>query len=205
PLRLPCQRRLEHRRTQMNVWKWPTPATAAAVFLASATASAQEAATAGKPSVGAGIRYGLEMNEGDSNPWGFGLGARGGYTLDFGLYVGGAFEYYFGDSEDFGGGNEVSFNIWQLMAEVGYDVGLGDQLVLRPKAGVRLASLGGEVCIQGTCASDSESNLLLAPGVEFQYVGDGFFVGAEARYDFIFADPETANALVLGASGGVLF
>ena len=180
--------------------------TGAAMLLGTAHASAQ-AATAERASVGGGLRYGLEMNDGDGNPWGLGFGARGGYTLDMGLYLGGAFEYYLGESESqqtLLGEMSVSVNIWQLMFEVGYDVGVGDSFVIRPKAGLGLASANAEVCVLGACSSDSEMHALIAPGADFLFVGDGFWVGPEVRFDMVLSDP-MAKALVMGVSGGASF
>jgi hypothetical protein len=50
------------------------------------------------------------------------------------IYLGGNFEYFFGDSVE-GGGLKIKSNIWQLSAEGGYDIGLGENFVIRPKVG----------------------------------------------------------------------
>lgn len=178
-------------------------------LLATSSAAFGEPATAGKPSLGGGLRYGLEQEDGDFNPWGIGLAARGGITLGSGLYLGGGIEYYFGESESvvvpsMGLDLEVSSNVWQLMGEVGYDVAASDSLVVRPKAALGYATVELESCGGGSCTSNSDGNFMLGPGAELLYVGDGFFVGPELRYDFIFAE-ETGNALILGLNGGGTF
>jgi hypothetical protein len=45
-----------------------------------------------------GIWTGDSFNGQDLNAYGPGLGARGGYTLDIGLYIGANFDYFFGDN-----------------------------------------------------------------------------------------------------------
>ena len=57
----------------------------AAVLFATAPARA-EPKTANSLQLGLGLRYGIEMNEGDFNPWGLGLGIQGGYTLPNAVY-----------------------------------------------------------------------------------------------------------------------
>src|SRR3954470_14749046 len=116
----------------------------AATGLVSATAFA-EPATANSIQLGVGFRYGIEMNSGDVNPWGIGLGLDGGYTLPNAVYLGGNIEYFFGDSvgDDING---ATINIWQLSAEGGYDIGLGPIFVLRPKVGLGLANTHEKLC-----------------------------------------------------------
>ncbi|HWA78631.1 MAG TPA: outer membrane beta-barrel protein, partial [Polyangiaceae bacterium] len=109
----------------------------AAMFFATASAHA-EPKTANSLQLGLGLRYGFEMNDGDFNPWGLGLGIEGGYTLPNAVYVGGLFEYFFGDSQELAG-IKVKGNLWQAMAEAGYDIGLTPLFVLRPKIGAGIA------------------------------------------------------------------
>ena len=80
------------------------------------------------------------LSDGEPNPWGSGLGLAAGYTLPNAIYLGGAFEYFFGGSADDVYGRRFSSNIWQLSAEGGYDLGLGEHFVVRPKLGFGLAS-----------------------------------------------------------------
>lgn len=100
--------------------------------------------------MGIDLGYGIYTGEGSDeegsvNPYGLGFGASGGYTLDFGLYVGAAFHYYLGFTEKVElpgiATFEVSGNIYKFGAELGYDVGLGPQFVLRPKLGIGYGTL----------------------------------------------------------------
>jgi hypothetical protein len=174
---------------------------ASGTLMVSGSALAAEPATANSIQLGLGFRYGIEMNEGDFNPWGVGLGVDGGYTLPaLPIYVGGTFEYFFGDSQ---GDDDAGMkgNAWHLMAEGGYDIGLGDSFVLRPKLGAGLGTLRTELCAAGNCASDSQTNLALAPGVKAILLLPKVRLSVDARYALIFAD-ETGKALILSAGIG---
>jgi opacity protein-like surface antigen len=181
--------------------RWMSGAFAAVLCSLTIPATA-EPATSNVLQFGAGFRYGLELEEGDFNPWGPGLGLQVGYTLPAAaIYVGGNFDYFFGDTLDVGG-VELSGNIWQLMAEAGYDVGLGEVVVLRPKIGVGFASLNAETCIDpGGCTDDSSTDFALAPGATFILLTEKFSLSLDVRYDMIFAD-ETLNALIFSAGVG---
>jgi hypothetical protein len=159
-----------------------------------------EPTTANSLQIGLGFRYGFEMNEGDLNPWGPGLGLDVGYTLPNAVYVGGVFEYFFGDSIG-SGANKVESNLWQLMAEGGYDLGLGPIFVLRPKLGAGVASINGEACVLGTCVDDSSTELAIAPGVKAMFFFPVLKLSADLRYDLVFAE-ETAKALILTVGFG---
>ena len=118
------------------------------------------------------------------------------------IYVGGVFEYFFGDTRQLPGG-EVSGNIWQFMGEGGYDIGLGDVVVVRPKAGLGLASLNGEGCIDGAgCTDNSETNLAFAPGTTFILLTQSLSLSLDLRYEMVFADADTLNALIVSAGIG---
>jgi hypothetical protein len=163
--------------------------------------AADPPATANVLQFGAGFRYGVELEDGDFNPWGTGLGLAMGYTMPAAVYVGANFDYFFGDTQEFDEG-EQSGNIWQLMAEGGYDVGLGKVVVLRPKLGVGLASVKGELCIPADeCTEDSSTHFAMAPGAAFLLLTENFSLGLDVRYDMIFAD-QTLNALIFSAGVG---
>lgn len=151
-------------------------------------------ATANVVQLGLGFRYGIEMNDGDLNPWGAGLGIDAGYTLPSAVYVGGMFEYFFGDSET-AGGFEAKANAWHLMGEGGYDFGLGENVVLRPKLGAGIGSVRGEVCAGGDCESDSSTDLALAPGLKVMFITPRFGLSLDTRYAMILADG-TPKALI---------
>lgn len=176
----------------------------AALLGAAKDANAQPA-TANSLQIGLGFRYGIDLEDGDLNPFGTGLGLDAGLTLPNAIYVGGVFDYFFGNSvtsrtEVLGQVVEVetSANIWQLMAEGGYDLGAGP-FVLRPKLGVGIASLNGEVCSAG-CDDDSETALALAPGATFIFMGPAT-VSLDVRYDIVMTDPSW-NGLIFALGIG---
>jgi hypothetical protein len=159
----------------------------AAVALVSVTAAADPAFTANKPQVGIDLGYGIYTGDGSgeeesNNPYGLGFGARGGYTLDFGLYVGAAFHYYLGFSEELtipfmAGTIEASGNIYQFGAELGYDLGLGPQFVLRPKVGIGYGILASKSSFEGEEQSGSEGGLAFTPGLQGLYsLGQAFLL-----------------------------
>lgn len=188
------------------------------VLCLSFAAQAQEAFTAEKLTASVGLNYGLYTGDeiGDINPYGLGFHARAGYTLPMNLYLGGMFEYYLGGSEDIGGLGELSMNISQLMAEVGYDIALGDTAVIRPVLGLGMSFVSGESCIddvtvpgfgtiEGECADNSESELAVAPGaVALLDFGSVFGTGS-LRYNHIFVEDGSAAGLLLGVGVGMKF
>ncbi len=169
------------------------------------TATAQPA-TANVIQLGAGAQYGINLKDTKPNPWGLGLGLGVGYTLPSGLYLGTQFEYFFGGQDTVPGPQplagesaltaDVEANIWDLFAEVGYDLALGDEFVLRGKGDVGLASLSSRYCVTALpgvegfpCEDDSETALLVGPGAAFLYLGKSFSLTLEARYDFVLTSP----------------
>lgn len=159
-------------------------------------------ATAGSLQLGIGFRYGAELNEGDFNPWGTGIGLDGGYTLPFvPIYLGGNLEYFFGSTEETPV-SKLDGNIWQLMAEGGYDVGLGDRVVLRPKLGLGYAHSKQESCLTGFgCTSDTSSDFAMAPGVKLMLFLPVLSFSFDGRYEVVFAD-ESAKAFIFSAGLG---
>lgn len=175
-----------------------------ALTVSSMTAHAEDAFTLNKPQVGATVGYGIYTGEGDLNPYGVGLGVNGGYTLDMGFHIGGRFEYFLGESQ-----GPASFGVWNFMAEPGYDLGLGPNMVLRPQLGIGMANVRAEVCLSflggpQTCASNSESRFTVAPGAMFLYGFDGPFLAAGLRYQHIFEDVNVGG-LHITVGGGMAF
>lgn len=185
-----------------------------ALMVAGATpASAQEMrrdnATANRATVGLSLGYGFRVTDDgdlddDANPYGVGLGIRGGYTLEPGLYLGGLFNYFWGESV---GNDTVNGRINQMnvAADIGFDIGLGERAVLRPVLAVGATIVTGEVCVLGSCSDDqSDPYLLLAPGVQLIVAFDGVFVGGEARYFFL-PDDESPDGLLFAGNVGAIF
>jgi len=74
--------------------------------------------------LGFGFRYGVDLRSADTvNPWASGFGVDGGYTLPNAVFVGGSFEYFFGQEVGDDQVNGGSANLWQLSTEAGYDFG----------------------------------------------------------------------------------
>lgn len=180
----------------------------AAVSLISSVAAAEEPFTADKGQVGLQLMYGIDMEDGDLNPYGFGLAPQGGYTISPGVYIGGRFDYFFGGSEKvsvLGVEAETSFNIYQFLLEAGYDVGLNEAMVLRPKLGLGFGKVSAEMCSGGTCIeADSDTEFVLSPGVNFLYNFDPIYLNIDARYNMLMAE-ENSEAFVLGAGAGFVF
>lgn len=162
--------------------------------------AAADPATVNSIQLGVGFRYGFELEPGELNPWGTGLGLDGGITLPNAVYVGGNFEYFFGESLQVSD-IEYSGNLWQLTAEGGYDIGLGPILVLRPKVGVGVAGVSSETCDASLCTDDSSTDFVLAPGGTFILMPPGFSLSLDVRYDMIFAE-RTLNGVIVSAGIG---
>jgi hypothetical protein len=127
--------------------------------------------------------------------YGPGLGLRAGVTLPASLYLGASLDYFFGESKSISG-FDASSSLLQVLANVGYDLGLGP-LTLRPNIGLGLASS----TIKLLNLDESDSNFVLSPGAEV-IVGLGLLaVSGEVRYNKIFADGDT-DALILGVGIG---
>jgi hypothetical protein len=186
----------------VQISRWIAAAAGLVAFFRSTPASADPPATANSIRIALGFRYGFSLEEGDFNPWGTGLGIAGGYTLPNAIYIGGDFDYFFGDKIENGGFKQTG-NIWQVMAEGGYDLGLGGNFVVRPKVGVGTAGLKSELCAPPLpCVSGSETDLAVAPGATFLVLTSKVSLALDLRYDLIFADPKTIKALILSAGVG---
>lgn len=160
-----------------------------------------EPATSGALQLGLGFRYGVEMNQGDANPWATGLGINGGYTLPaIPIYLGGNIEYFFGNKLTTPGFESKS-RLWQIHAEGGYDIELTDMFVLRPKLGLGPATVTGEACAFGTCFSDTKTYMSVAPGATFMVFTPVIRLSFDARYELVLAD-ETAKAFIFSAGIG---
>jgi Outer membrane protein beta-barrel domain len=169
--------------------------------LAVALPSFAEPATSGSLQLGLGFRQGIELNDGDLNPWGTGLGINGGYTLPaIPIYVGGTFEYFFGNTVE-SPGYEQKARLWQIMAEGGYDIGLSDLFVLRPKLGLGPATVTGRACFLGQCASDTETKIAVAPGLTLMLFTPVIRLSFDARYELVLTD-NTPKAFIFSAGIG---
>jgi hypothetical protein len=178
-------------------------AVAALTCAATVTAPAHAAPsfTLERTTLGGGIRWASEDLE-------FGLGVRGGYTLRQGIYIGGLFDYWFGDDDD----NEVAgvvqsetdINAWNLMGVVGYDAGITPSITIRPYGGFGFVHVDVETCgiafgVVGGCSDNDETDPGMVLGGEALFeIGSNLHVGPEIRI-MIF---EEAAFIIGGNFGG---
>jgi hypothetical protein len=133
--------------------------------------------------------YGSPADDLGLNPYGGGIGLRLGVTVPASLYLGGSFDYFFGESETNAADLEQSLSLLQVMARVGYDLGIGP-VTLRPQLGLGLAQTHVDFGGVGT----SESDVALAPGAEFIFGLGLLSLSAEANYNVVLAgDAEQAT------------
>jgi ABC-type transport system substrate-binding protein len=135
------------------------------------------------------------------NDIGFGIGARGGYTLDSHVYLGGTLLYHFGQDD---------VSAFLIGAEGGYDF-LAGPVVIRPYLGLGVSIVSVNVPTYalpggGTAGggSASSSNVALWPGCTVLYPIPGnerWFVGGDARILII----NDFNTFALFALGGLRF
>jgi len=121
--------------------------------------------------------------------------------------VGGNAEYFFGGSIDTPFGTSDA-KMWQLSAEGGYDFGIGDNLVIRPKLGLGIAHLSTSNCIDASpiagppgCSDDSHSKPLIAPGAKFILMFSHFELALDGRYAVVTSDP-TLKAFIFSVGVG---
>jgi len=143
--------------------------------------------------------YGSPSGNPDRNPYGGGLGLRLGVTLPASIYLGGSFDYFFGESENAGLDTEISNSILQFMVRAGYDFGFGP-VTLRPQLGFGLSSAKTSV----GDVDNSDSKYALAPGAEFVFGLGLLSLSAEASYNVVLSGTtnESPNALILGVGLG---
>jgi hypothetical protein len=157
---------------------------ASAAALTLSVAADASAAPLVSVSAGALAGYALKpsaLPASDVNPYGVGLGVRGGVTV-LGLYGGATFLYYLGQSTSFDVGGEKKSNAMAYGLEAGYELGLGP-VALRPYVGVGFMNI--HFAVTGTDIDDRKSRLYVAPGVTGLFTLMGWFVGADLRYTLV--------------------
>lgn len=196
--------------------------TLALCLLGSSTALAEPPATAGRGQLGGMLGGGISLGDdfGGLNPYGFGFGPRGGYTLKRApVYLGAMFSFFVGERvavDAFGFSNRTRAGYLLFAGEVGYDFGVGP-VILRPTLMLGAAVLRARSCTETptmpeSCISDGDATALVGPGgsVLYAFKKIPLWLGAELR--FLVApgelDASTQNhvsALYLGAQIGALF
>lgn len=139
-----------------------------------------------------------------ADPYGLGLGLRGGYALDFSLYLGGYFVYYIGSSETgsnalFASGvRETHANYVLFGVEVGYDWWIGDAIV-RPSL-----QLGPALALSdATGSTESTGDLSLHPGMSVLVPFADWYIGGDFRPTIVTGDGVSGVALFV--DGGMRF
>jgi hypothetical protein len=97
---------------------------------------------------------------------------------------------------------DTQASLGQFSLEAGYDVGIGDELVVRAKVGGGLASVEATSCVTGefgqlVCEGGKDARFALLPGAIFVYVGQNFSLTWDVRYELI--------AVKTGAQGVLFF
>lgn len=123
------------------------------------------------------------------NPYGLGLGVRGGLRFG-GFYAGARALNYFGES---------SLSVTQLGVEAGYGISIGP-VTLRPGVGV------GDFIAGGTIAT-TPSYVYVSPMLTglVSIPGTFVFVGVDAEYNIITGGGSAWNSGALHAQAGVTF
>jgi opacity protein-like surface antigen len=155
-----------------------------------APAVAQAAPHAPHWSAAALLGYGFEDGAN------LGLGARFGYSLRNNIYLGGLFQYHFGETNDYGlapfATAEQHFNVYYFGFEGGYDFHI-DDVVIRPYMGIgpgfEHRSLDGNVVGATGDVSDTDSEFAIWFGGTVLYqIDDQWFIGGDFRLPVIDGD-----------------
>ena len=157
--------------------------------------------TSNRASVAVGIRYG-------TNDLNAGAGLHAGYTLDIPIYIGGAFDYWFGSSETVAspaGEITAESSGWNVFGLVGYDLGITRTFVIRPYGGLGIFAARAEVCTSSPvspveqCIEASASDAAGAFGGQLMVLLGSLHLGGELRV--IFAEEA---ALIVGGNVGLV-
>jgi hypothetical protein len=150
---------------------------------------------------------GVDYGDGSGvSGFGLGLNGRGGVTLDNGIYAGGVLEYFFGEEQvnhDIPESREDSHS-WQLLAEGGYDFGVLDRLVIRPKLALGLSwwSYHRELLEERRATTTLDDNdPAFAIGTQFLTPLEPLQLSGEVRYN-AYGGQRDAGALLVGVSVG---
>lgn len=153
--------------------------------------------------LGGGILTDRRPGTAGTDPYGWTIGARGGYSFDSQLYVGLFYNYYLGTSVTGNVGSTTvvtttKANYMQFGGEAGYDLWAGS-LIVRPSL-----QLGVAMAIVSRLNTPSPiTSFLVAPGVTVMLPMDDFFFGGDVR--FALAQGDGSAAFVLALTGGMRF
>jgi hypothetical protein len=155
-----------------------------------------------------GASAGILVGNGFKDGYNVGFGARGGFTLPLGVYIGGTFVYHLGKSESTPGG-DLTTHLFYFGPEGGYELSAGP-LTVRPYLGLGYASFSASVpqsCSAGICGGGptlTDSKLAVWPGATALFPVGNLFIGADLRY-VVLLDTTDANAFSIFLTGGIAF
>jgi hypothetical protein len=159
--------------------------------------------------VGLVAGYGFQTSKFFSvDPYGFGFGLRGAYELESHIVLGLGVEYFLGGSNisantaglASGAQIKTAAHYFLVHAEFGYNVWL-DKLILRPSIWAGL-SIGTQDPPLYSGTSGVITAFSLSPGLTLHYLlgGKGWFIGADARINFILGQGNS-GILLFGTFG----
>ena len=131
-----------------------------------------------------GVSFGATLGLGTQDTYGFGVGAKAGYTLPNRLYFGGVGAYHIGNQTE-ALGNTITNKTWFVGPEAGYDIGVS-KVILRPALGIGLAFRNQTANGTGlaNAGNQTDTRLYIAPGASIIAPIGNFFVGGDARVMF---------------------
>lgn len=161
----------------------------------------------GRPiQIGLQVGYGFEIENPQygAHPYGLGIGLQGGYTFDFGLFVGLATNYYLGTSaaeDGFRINKGENINTWLLGVEVGYDVWFSEGVLFRPSAqlGLNGTFLESDPALDG---GRSFWGTYFAPGISLLFpFAESFYIGGDVRLPIAMSNGN--GSFTLAVTGGL--
>jgi hypothetical protein len=156
-------------------------------------------------SIGIAIGWGTDFVSDAPNIFGLGFGLNGGYTFDFGLFIGGQFEYFLGSTNPgIAPDTEVSSNEMLLGVDVGYNINV-KPVTIRPSLalGMTLRHTFNENGLNADTSSNNV-NFYAAPGALVTFPIKNFFVGGDLRFLEI-TEEISVEAIRVMAVGGLNF
>jgi hypothetical protein len=143
-----------------------------------------------------------------ADPYGLGAGLRGGYSLDFHLYIGVYFAYFLGSSQT---GNSQALNTptgkssasyMQFGAEAGYDWWVGP-VIVRPSLEIGAALAFASFTESGNKVNKTVGDFMVGPGITVVHPWDNVFLGGEGR--FLIVTGDGTSAFLVAATFGLRF
>jgi hypothetical protein len=167
-------------------------------------------------SVGAAFNYGIwtgsdvfKQIDGNMNPFGPAIGITGGVTLKPGVYLGADFNYFWGGSRSVSspsGSLGAAVNIYDVLGEIGYDLWVHRDGVLRPKIGLGVGVARGTFCgsigFSSVCGTDSRTGFTIAPGAEYVHFFGPGYLSLEVKWEDVMLSGPDPSAVVLGIGLG---